>query len=70
MASVNSRDSSRLRRVLRRIAAGSASETEYHLMLARDLEYLPTATHAELHGLVTEIKKMLAALHRKLTADG
>ena len=23
------------------IAAGSASETEYHLLLARDLEYLP-----------------------------
>ena len=52
------------------IAAGSASEVEYHLMLARDLEYLPSLTDDQLHGLVTEIKKMLAALHRKLTAEG
>ena len=51
------------------IAAGSASETEYHLMLARDLEYLPPATHDHLRDLVTEIKKMLGAFHRKLTAD-
>ena len=39
-------------------------------MLARDLDYLPAATHAELDGLVAEIKKMLAAFHWKLTADG
>ena len=52
------------------IAAGSASEVEYHLMLARDLEYPPTQTHDQLHDLVTEVKKMLAALHRKLTAEG
>ena len=52
------------------IAAGSASETEYHLMLARDLEYLPASTHDHLYGLVTEVKKMLGAFHRKLTADG
>lgn len=52
------------------IAAGSASETEYHLLLARDLEYLPPSDHERLSGLVTEIKKMLGALHRKLTAEG
>lgn len=52
------------------IAAGSASEVEYHLVLARDLEYLPTLTYDQLHGLVTETKKMLSALHRKLTAEG
>ena len=51
------------------IAAGSASETEYHLLLARDLESLPGADHDGLAGLVTEVKKMLGALHRKLTAD-
>jgi four helix bundle protein len=51
------------------IAAGSASETEYHLMLARDLEYLPPPEHDRLTGLVTEVKKMLGGLHRKLTAD-
>jgi four helix bundle protein len=52
------------------IAAGSAAETEYHLMLARDLEYLPAHDHDRLAGLVTEVKKMLGALHRKLKADG
>jgi four helix bundle protein len=51
------------------IAAGSASETEYHLMLARDLEYLPEGDYDRLFALVTDIKKMLRALHRKLTTD-
>lgn len=50
------------------IAAGSASETEYHLLLTRDLEYLSAAEHERLAGLVNEVKKMLGALHRKLAA--
>ena len=52
------------------IAAGSASETEYHLLLALDLEYLPRSSHAELTALVNEVKKMLRAFHAKLTANG
>ena len=52
------------------IAAGSASETEYHLLLALDLEYLPRATHEDLNARVNEVKKMLGAFHRKLTANG
>jgi four helix bundle protein len=52
------------------IAAGSASETEYHVLLALDLEYFTRATHDDLHARVVEVKKMLTALHRKLTADG
>ena len=52
------------------IAAGSASETEYHLLLALDLEYLPRATHEDLHARINEVKKMLGAFHRKLTANG
>ena len=51
------------------IAAGSASETEYHILLALDLEYLPSGAHHHLQSLVVEVKKMLTALHRKLTAD-
>jgi len=51
------------------IAAGSASETEYHLLLALDLEYLPRATHEDLHARINEVKKMLGAFHRKLTAN-
>ena len=43
------------------IAAGSASETEYHLLLALDLGYLPRAGHQPLHDLVIEIRKMLSA---------
>jgi four helix bundle protein len=52
------------------IAAGSASETEYHLLLALDLEYLPGATHEDLHARIDEVKKMLGAFHRSLTANG
>lgn len=50
------------------IAAGSATEAEYLLMLSRDLEYLPEADYAPLDRDVNEVKKMLAGLHRKLTA--
>ena len=52
------------------IAAGSASETEYHLLLARDLGYLPRESHADLDRRINEIKKMLRAFHAKLTANG
>ncbi len=44
--------------------------SEYLLMLARDLELMKPAVYAEPHSRVTEIKKMLTAFHRKLTADG
>ena len=50
------------------IAAGSASEVEYLLMLARDLDLLEAEVYGELHGGVTEIKQMLTAFYRKLTA--
>ncbi len=48
------------------IAMGSASETDYHLQLARDLQYLPTTISNELESEVVEVKKMLAALIRKI----
>ena len=51
------------------IAAGSASETEYHLLLARDLGYLDTATHQRLQSEIVEVKKMLTSLITKLKAD-
>ena len=44
------------------IAMGSASELEYHLLLARDLHYLHTADYERLTGNAIEVKKMLAAL--------
>jgi four helix bundle protein len=52
------------------IAGGSASETEYHLLLARDLGYLPEATYFQLTSQINEVKKMLRALRtRLLTPD-
>ena len=50
------------------IALSSASETEYHLVLARDLGYLDSKTHELLDERVTEVKRMLSGLLSRLTA--
>ena len=52
------------------IARGSASELEYHLLLARDLRFLQPSDHEKLSVDVIEIKRMLTALIQKLTAEG
>ena len=44
------------------IAIGSASETEYLILLAHDLEYLTVDQHAELMDTTIRVKKMLTAL--------
>ena len=44
------------------IAVGSASETEYLILLARDLKYLNAIQYAELIDTVISVKKMLTAL--------
>ncbi len=51
-------------------AMGSASEVEYHLLLARDLGFLGAGTHEHLHEQTTEVKRMLASFLGKLRADG
>jgi four helix bundle protein len=51
------------------IAAGSASELEYHLLLARDLDLITVQQHEQLSRQTTEVKRMLAALLQKLNAD-
>lgn len=51
------------------IAMGSASELEYHVLLARDLKLLKPTDSAELTRQTTEIKRMLTGLLQKLTAD-
>ena len=48
------------------IAAGSASETEYQLLLARDLGYLSEAHHRDLDTQVNEIKRMLNTFIQRL----
>ena len=51
------------------IAMGSASELEYHLLLARDLHLLSNIDHERLARDATEVKRMLTAFVQKLTAD-
>jgi four helix bundle protein len=49
------------------IAAGSASESEYQLLLARDLGYLQYDAHRPLNDQVTEVKRMLYSFIQKLS---
>lgn len=51
------------------IAAGSASELEYHLLLAKDLELINPHHYEQLVQSTIEVKRMLAALLQKLSAD-
>ncbi|MGA8429070.1 MAG: four helix bundle protein [Candidatus Sulfotelmatobacter sp.] len=51
------------------IAAGSASELEYHFLLARDLTLLEDGEYQELNRGVVEIKRMLGALITKVNAE-
>ena len=51
------------------IAHGSASEAEYHFLLAADLKLIPAAQHSALADEIGQIKRMLGAFARKLKAD-
>lgn len=51
------------------IAMGSASELDYHLMLARDLNLLNSSDYARLASEVGEVKRMLTSFVQKLKAD-
>ena len=51
------------------IAMGSASEVEYHILLARDLNFLTNQIYDDLNGRVVEVKRMLAALLMKVRRD-
>ena len=51
------------------IAAGSASELEYHFLLAHDLHLLDTAAYPRLDGAVVEVKRMLSALVHKIETE-
>ncbi len=48
------------------IAAGSASEVEYQLLLAHELGYLAAVAHQKFDAQVNEIKKMLNSFIRTL----
>ena len=51
------------------IAMGSASELEYHLILARDLGFLDAVQQDALEQATTEVKRMLTGFMKKLKAD-
>ncbi|HST09865.1 MAG TPA: four helix bundle protein [Terriglobales bacterium] len=51
------------------MAMGSASEIEYHCLLARDLQSLELEDYERLTAQTVEVKRMLASLIRKLRAD-
>ena len=51
------------------IAMGSASELDYHLILARDLGYLNRSVYEHLAADLTEIKRMLGAYIQRVKAD-
>ena len=47
------------------IAFASATELEYHLLLAKDLAYISPDTHSHLDTRLAEVKRMLNAfIHR------
>ena len=48
---------------------GSASELEYHLLLARDLKLIKPKDYADLAPRTIEVKRMLTALIQKLNAE-
>ena len=51
------------------ISAGSASESEYHLLLAHDLRFLDEKTYDRLAADIREIKQMLTSLIRKVRSQ-
>jgi len=51
------------------IATGSASELEYHFLLAKDLGFLSDEEYKKLDQSTIEVKRMLAGLIKKVEAD-
>lgn len=48
---------------------GSASEVDYQVLLARDLGFLNSLEFEKLDSNVSEVKRMLTGLIRKLSAE-
>jgi four helix bundle protein len=51
------------------IASGSASELEYHLLLACELGLIDIPTHSELDASVNEVKKMLVGFEKAVKSN-
>ena len=52
------------------IAAGSASELDYELLLAKDLGYLAKPDYAKIADELSQIRKMLSALLSQFQPEG
>jgi four helix bundle protein len=50
------------------VALGSAAETDYHLLAARDLGLLEATTYDDLASRTIEVRRMLGGLIKKVTA--
>lgn len=50
-------------------ALGSAYESEHHLLLANDLQYITYEQHQNLWKILIEVRMILSGLLRKLKAD-
>ena len=48
------------------IARGSASELEYHLLLAHDLHFMNTVDFKHIEAGIVEIQRMLTSLAQRL----
>jgi len=55
--------------VSRRSPPDSASELEYHFLLAKDLSFLSDNEYKKLDQSTIEVKRMLAGLIKKVEAD-
>jgi four helix bundle protein len=51
------------------MALGSASELEYHLVLAADLGFISADAHSQIQTSVVAVKRMLSGLVRRLVVD-
>jgi four helix bundle protein len=51
------------------MATGSASELEYQLLLAYNLNYLKPEEYQDTEKAVVEVKRMLTALIRRLRTE-
>ena len=51
------------------IASGSASELDYHLLLAHDLGFIKKGIYQELETAISEIKRMLHGFEKSVSSN-
>ncbi|MCI0554428.1 MAG: four helix bundle protein, partial [Anaerolineae bacterium] len=51
------------------IASGSASELDYHLLLAHDLGFIDEGNYQELEKAISEIKRMLHGFEKTVSSN-